>query len=190
MKTWLFNPFKFIAGTRALLLGLGVMLITAIVCMLTKWHLDGVIDIHQGKEGSPSYLYFIEPAIDWLCLALPLYIFARSFSVSSVRFIDIAGTSALARYPMLFAVLVSMLMPHHSGDTQNFLNSLLSDPNLIMRLVLLSLLIIPLTVWTVALMYNAYSLSANLKGPKAAWSFIGSFLIAEILSKVILSQII
>jgi len=189
MKTWLFNPFKFIAGTRALILGLGAMLITAVACMLTKWHLDGVIDIHQGKEG-PSYMYFIEPVIDWLCLVLPLYIFGRSFSVSSVRFIDVAGTGALARYPMFFAVLVSTLMPHYSGNSQNFLNSILSDPDLVMRLILLSLLIIPLTVWTVALMYNAYSLSANLKGPKAAWSFIASILIAEILSKVIIFVII
>jgi len=190
MKTWLFNPFKFIAGTRALLLGLGIMLITAIICMLTRWHLDGVIDIHQGKDGAPSYIYFIEPVIDWLCLVLPLYIFGQSFSISSIRFIDVAGTSALARYPMLFAVLVSTLMPHHNNDTKDFLNSLLSDPNLIMKLVLLSLLLIPLTVWTVALMYNAYSISANLKGPKAAWSFVASFLIAEILSKVILWLII
>ena len=186
MKTWLFNPFKFIAGTRALIFGLVAMLITAVVCMLTKWHLDGVIDIRQGKEGTSSYLYFIEPVIDWLCLVLPLYIFGSSFSVSSIRFIDVAGTSALARYPMLFAVLAITLMPHHTGDPQSFLNSLLSDPNLIIRLVLLSLLLIPLTVWTVTLMYNAYSVSANLKGPKAAWSFVGSFLIAEILSKVIL----
>jgi len=50
----------------------------------------------------------------------------------------------------------------------------------------LSILMIPIIVWTVALMYNAYSVSANLNGPKAVWSFIASFVIGEILSKVII----
>ena len=189
MKTWLFNPFKFIAGNKALIIGLEAMLITAVVCFLEKCHLDGVIDVHLGKE-TPPYLYFAEPLIDWLCLVLPLYIFGRFFSVSSIRFIDVAGTSALARYPMFFVVLASILFPRHITDPQSFVHALQNDPGLMMRIVIMSLLIVPFIVWTVALMYNAYSISTNLKGSKAIWSFIGSFIIAEILSKVIIYLLI
>jgi hypothetical protein len=37
----------------------------------------------------------------------------------------------------------------------------------------------------IVLMYNAYSVSCNLKGTKAVVSFIGALLVAEILSKLI-----
>ncbi len=184
MKTWLFNPFKFIAGNKALLSGIVAMLVTAVLCLFTTTHLDGVIDLHRGRT-TVSYLYFIEPLIDWLCLVLPLFIFGRSFSSSSIRFIDVTGTSALARYPMFFAVLVSLLSPEHIDNPNSFLQ-MQTDPQLITRLIIMSLLLIPFVVWTVALMYNAYSISANLKGPKAVWSFIASLLIAEVMSKVCL----
>lgn len=189
MKTWLFNPFKFIAGYKALALGIGAMLITAILCLLTKEHLDGVLDIHVGRE-TPAYFYFIEPVIDWLCLVLPLYIFGRSFSASSIRLVDVAGTSALARYPMFFVALLTMLTPQNIGDPQKILNTLQANPGLMARLIIMGLLVIPFIVWTVALMYNAYSTSVNLKGPKAGWSFTASIIIAEILSKIIITSII
>lgn len=189
MKTRLFNPFKFIAGNKALALGMGAMFITAVVCLLTKTHLDGVIDAHKGLE-TPLYFYFIEPVIDWLSLVLPLYIFGRIFSASAIRFIDVAGTSALARYPMFFVVLLGLLYPQLPNDEQKLLNTIHTHPFAIIQLLLLALLIIPFLVWTVALMYNAYSLSTNLKGPKAVWCFIGSILIAEIVSKIIITYFI
>jgi hypothetical protein len=189
MKTWLFNPFKFIAGKKALMLGIGAMLITAIVCLVEKMHLDGVIDAHEGRE-TASYYYFIEPVIDWLCLALPLYIFGRIFSASSIRFVDVAGTSALARYPMFFVVLSGFFIPDLPHDEQKIISIIQNNPQVVAQLIVVALLAIPFMVWTVALMYNAYSTSVNLKGPKAAWSFIASFIIAEILSKVIIVKMI
>ena len=188
MKTWLFNPFKYIAGGKALLLGMGAVLVTAILSMALTVHLDGVIDLHLGRV-SPSYIYFIEPLIDWICLLIPLYIFGKSFSVSHVRLVDMAGTSALARYPMFFAVLVSMLSPQNIGDPNSFIQQLQTDPALIVHLVITGLFLIPFIVWTVALLYNAYAVSAHLKGPKATWSFIASLFIGEVLSKILLSYL-
>ena len=186
MKTWLFNPFKFIAGNKALWLGTGIMLITAVLCLFTHEHLDGIIDIHIGKE-VPSFVYFIEPFIDWLCLLLPLYIFGRSISTSSIRFIDIAGTSALSRYPVFFMAVLAIFSPRDVGPPDKLLTTLQNNPAMMTRLAIVGLLMLPFMVWTVALAYNAYSVSANLKGSKAVWSFVASMLIAEILSKIIIS---
>src|ERR1700677_4881392 len=146
MKTWLFNPFKFIAGNKALLLGMGTMLITAIVCFFEKAHLDGVIDMHEGLT-TPYYFYFIEPIIDWLCLVIPLYIFGRIFSASSIRFIDVAGTSALARYPIFFVVLIGLLVPDLPHDQKKFLDSIQNDPHVMLRLIGVAILTIPMIVW-------------------------------------------
>lgn len=190
MKTGLFNPFKYVAGNKALLLGMGAMLATALLCFFTHIHLDGVIDIHRGRQ-SASSIFFAEPFIDWLCLLLPFYIFGRNLSASSIRFIDVAGTLALARYPMFFATLVSMFIPSDMGGAPaQVITTLLNNPALMARLVIAGLLALPFIIWSVALMYNAYSVSANLKGGKAVWSFIASLVIAEIISKIIFLLII
>ncbi len=184
MKTWLFNPFKFIAGNKALLLGIGAMLISAILGYLGKVHQDGVIDVHKGRITAP-YLYIIEPFTDWICTVIPLYIFGRLASVSTIRFIDIAGTAALARYPAIFAVIINILfVPFINikglADIQNISSGTMAG------LVISGIAGLFIIIWIIALLYNAYSISANLKGSKAIWTFIASMLIAEIFSKVIL----
>jgi len=189
MKTWLFNPFKYLAGNKALWLGIVAIAITGMVCLAEKLHMDGVIDIHGPKE-TPTYFYFTEPVIDWLCLVIPLYIFGRILSVSAIRFIDVAGTGALARYPMFFVVLLTMLMPKQIYDPKYLMNAIQTNPALLAQVVMVAFLIIPFVVWTVALMYNAYSISTNLKGQKATWSFVVSILIAEVISKAIIAVLI
>jgi hypothetical protein len=189
MKTWLFNPFKFIAGYKALILGIAVILLTAVVCFFNKLHLDGVIDVH-GPHEAPFYVYLAEAVIDWLLLVIPLYLFGRGLSDSSIRFIDIAGTEVMARYPMFFVVLVSILTPNLPTDPEKVIHEVMSNPMLEARLLLLAFLALPFTVWAVVLMYNAYRVSTNLKGPKAVWSFVASIIIAEILSKIIITSII
>jgi hypothetical protein len=57
-------------------------------------------------------------------------------------------------------------------------------------LILVSIVGIITIVWMVALMYNAYSVSANLKGQKGILSFIAALLISEILSIVLLYYVL
>jgi hypothetical protein len=188
MKTWLFNPFKFIAGNKALLLGISAMIISAILSCIGKVHQDGIIDMHEGRM-TASYLYFVEPFIDWVCTFIPLYIFGRFTSDSSVRFIDIAGTAALARYPVIIAVIINMFfVPFINIKELSDIQSISSGT--MTELIISGAAVLFIIIWIVALLYNAYSTSANLKGPKAIWTFIASMLIAEVLSKVIIISLI
>ena len=45
------------------------------------------------------------------------------------------------------------------------------------------ILTVLMAVWMVALMYKAYCVSCNIKGPKAIATFIASLIGAEVLSK-------
>src|SRR6185437_4850607 len=189
MKTWLFNPFKFIAGNKALGIGIIAMFITALVCLFNIIHLNGIIDVHIGRQ-TAAWLYFTEPVIDWLSLVLPLYIFGRILSHSSIRLVDVAGTSALARYPMFFTVVFSVFVPISGDDPKKILDTIQSNTTLAVQLFVITIFIIPCVVWTVALMYNAYSISTNLKGPKAVLSFIASFVMAEIVSKTVIYELV
>lgn len=174
MKTFLFNPFRYVAGGKALLLGLAGMLVTTVPAYLGQTHFDGIIDAHCGLV-APFQFYLADQALAWACTVAPFYLAALIFSRSSVRLIDMAGTVALARWPYIFIALVNLLLPpvlpadlHRIG------------PGLVIN-VLLELLI---TVWMVALLYYAFAVSANLKSPRGTLVFIGALLSGEILAKL------
>jgi hypothetical protein len=84
LRTWLFNPFHFVAGGAALLAGLAVILGTGLVASLSRSHFDGVLDFHIGAEAR-LWLFVLEGPIDWLALAIPLWICGLLISKSLSR---------------------------------------------------------------------------------------------------------
>jgi len=185
MKKWLFNPFIYLAGARALAIGGVIMVISSVIVSTHNGHFDGALDVHFGAK--TNLLQAIcEPLISWSALVLALYVFGRLVSESSIRFIDIAGTIALARWPMLPISLLGLIpeptMPDPNKATLQDMMKIATSPDVIIS----ALLALPLLVWLIALHYNAYSVSTNLKGSKAVWSFIGGLVVAEIVSKLVL----
>ena len=185
MKKWLFNPFVYIAGAKALAIGGVIMVVSSVIVSTHNGHFDGAMDVHFGAK--TNLLQAIcEPLVSWLSLVLALYLFGRIASESAIRFIDVAGTTALARWPMLPISLLGLIpqpdMPEPNKMTLEAIMKIATSPGVIIE----GLLSLPLIVWFIALLYNAYSVSANLKGSKAVWSFIGGLVAAEIVSKVVL----
>jgi len=188
---WLFNPFRFVAGARALLLGLAVILISALLGSLSNTHFDGVLDVHTGQE-APLWLFLAEGLINWLCMAVVLIIFAYVVSRSSFRVIDIFGTQALARWPYLIAA-IALLPPGSQRYTQYLAwkfarigSEVSCESTDVIFFVLATIIALLTLIWMVALMYRAYSVSCNIKGARAVGTFIAGIIAAEILSKVIL----
>jgi len=184
----LFNPFMFVAGFKALLLGLAIILISAFIGSLSNTHFDGILDVHTGAE-SPLWFFFAEGVIDWLCIVVPLFFFGLIVSRSSFRIIDVLGTQALARWPYLIAALV--MLPDANRRIGVYIMSRLTqttspaaidyiDMSIFAFAMILTVL---MAVWMVALMYKAYCVSCNIKGPKAIATFIASLIGAEVLSK-------
>ena len=175
MKIWLFNPFKYIAGAKALVIGWVFMLVTACIAAFSLTHFDGVIDAHYGLL-TPFGWYVADQLAAWLPAVLVFYLAGLFFSRSAVRPIDIAGTLALARWPYIFIAVINLFLPpyvpkdiHHIG------------PGLILN----SLVTIPATVWMIVLLYRAFSTSTNLKGSRGTVIFILALVLAEVLSKFV-----
>lgn len=195
MRAILFNPFKRYAGSTALLAGLAVILLTSLVAWTGQIHLDGVIDLHLGSSITfPQALG--EGLLNFLSMSVICYLTALTMSGTRTRAIDIFGTQALARAPFLLACLVSVLAMDEKVIRYleyTYLNKgtavELSVPTVIL-FALASLVTLFCIVWMVLLMYRAYSVSANLKGAKAVISFIAALIIAEVLSKLLIHQII
>lgn len=191
MKKLLLNPFERFAGTEALLAGLAVMLLTALPAVYGGIHLDGVIDLHAGAAVTWKQA-LAEALTDWLVMVAVIYLSGRTVSRSAIRLIDVLGTQALARFPFLPAVGISVLLFNdrilayvkHTVSQQGDAVEISAAEWI--AFVCMALVIILCLVWTIVLMYRAYSVACNAKGTKGVVSFIVSLLLAEVISKLLL----
>lgn len=182
IKQVLFNPFRKIAGFKALILGIAIMTLSAVIAYFSHCHFDGIIDVHIWVEKSIA-LYFIEFLIDWGAVVILFYLAGKMLSHAHFRFLDIAGTAALARFPCFFVALIAFGIPEMKpADFQNLQTVPLKK---LIELIAAGLLTVVFIIWVIALLYQAFKISCNLKGRRAVWGFIVALLIAEILSEII-----
>ena len=176
MKNKLFNPFLYIAGGQALGLGLLAMAATAVIGYLNNSHFNGVLDFHKPEEllHASIYVSFAEQGIILLSSVLIFYIAGLIFSKSSIRLIDVAGTLTLARWPMIVAALLGFCM--HA--------SVAKKADVTHLGLVASLGVVLCVIWMVALMYNAFTVSCNLKSGKGIAVFVVSLFIAALASNL------
>jgi hypothetical protein len=113
-NSMLINPFQKIAGSKALLIGLILMVVMSIVGAFANIYYDGSLGYflaHNLKTGmKPNFwLLFYQNMIGTLTLASLFFITALFFRQKKIRFIDFFGTVALARYPMYLSVIYTAL---------------------------------------------------------------------------------
>jgi len=193
IRNWVFNPFQYIAGFRALLLGVLIIIVSSLAAWPGELHFDGVLDFHIAGS-FPVWVFFVEGFLDWICLAIPLYFFGLIISKSAVRIVDVFGTQALARGPYLIAAVV-MLPEANRRFAEAAVQMAGQGPALLQNInyadmaifIFASLVGLVMLVWMVALMYRAYAVSCNVKGPIAIITFIVSLIGAEIMAKAALA---
>jgi len=198
LKTWLFRPFDRIAGTRALGLGAVVIALTALLAASSGLINDGVLDLHFGPE-LPFWVLLAQGLINWASLSAFLLIAGLWLGRGPFRWIDLLGTQALARWPML-AATAYLSIPGLNLEIRELTDELLTrmptDPSKVMAssaylldalwLTLISLPSLICIVWMVWLMYHAYSISTGMKGMRAVFSFTGALVLASIASKLLI----
>jgi hypothetical protein len=177
MNPKLLNPFTRIAGTKSLVYGLLIILSTSLIGHYSHTHFPDILSVKLSPD-FPVWYFILQGLSNWLVISSLLYLAAKLFSKSSVRLIDIFGTQALARTPYLLAALmgfsntVEKLGKHllwtllQQGEPITISQFEIALAILLMGVTLL------LTVWLITLMFNAFKVSSNLKGPKLVLSFI------------------
>lgn len=208
LKTWLFNPFHYVAGGTALGIGLVVMMIASLVGAATNHHFDGVIDLHSGPP-APAWVFVAENLINWLVMGILAYLAGRLISRSRIRPLDVFGTQALARAPMAIT-LFCVLLPGFRRVTDQLAGQLMQGParfrsgasgGVLMSFaqvspldlagfVLAVILALLLLVWTVLLMYRAFAVACNVGGGKAIGLFTAAILLGEVLSKMAIGALL
>ncbi|HXS36020.1 MAG TPA: YIP1 family protein [Flavipsychrobacter sp.] len=178
MKKWLFNPFTFVAGFKSLVLGFIFMFATGIIAYYSNTHFDGIL--HMNSIGFYSiWLNISEQFLGWACAVLIFYITGLILSRSHIRFIDVAGTMALSRWPFIIVAFLGFM------DT----TPVRSIKDIHSTIIIKALVDLPFMVWVVVLMYNAFSVSCNVKKQKAIIGFIIALLAAHFLSYVVTHQV-
>ena len=186
--TLLFNPFVYIAGGKALGLGLAAILVASLLGSLSNTHFDGVLDTHMGAH-APLWFFLAEGLVDWLSLAVVLLAAGKLISRTAFRAVDVIGTQALARWPTLLVSLVTL-----PPGVQRFTNDLVQqflkpgqgghfNPADAVVFGIAVVVMIPALCWMIYLMYKAYSVSCNVKGAKGIGTFIAGLILAEAVSK-------
>jgi len=166
---WVYNPFERIAGWQALVIGVVIMALTAVAGKFSHVAFNGVLNVNPWATFDLS-TFFVIQAINFVVLSLTMWLAGVIFSKTKLRAIDVAGTMALSLSPMLLLAVIC------------FLPVVPASPYDIPRMIVFWLISLPFFIWIIALLYNAYSVSCNLKGTRAILSFIGALAVAEILS--------
>lgn len=183
--TALFNPFHYVAGLQALLLGLLIILAAGFIGADSQSHFDGILDFHTGKH-VPLALFLLEGIVDWLVFASLLYIAGILISKSRVRLLDVFGTQAMARFPSVI-MAVCAFPPAYQRQAARLAAANLSVAwGDAVCFAVAAFILFLMTIWMAILMYQAFAVSCNVRGGKAVGIFFGALILAEIAVKAIL----
>ncbi len=192
ISSYLFTPFKFVAGKESLFIGVAVLALLFVFGYWNNVHFDGVLDTHFGcltTQSSPA-IHALYQLIAWFSLVVVFFPMAKTFSQSSVRLIDMVGTLAVARFPLIILALwgfnpdIHICMENINPFDTEAVMAIVGDK--VGTLMISGLLSLVVAVWYIVVLYNAYSVSANLKGARAGWTFAAALILSEIISKIIL----
>ena len=180
---WIYNPFEFIAGWKAFGIGILILCVTTVIGYFGSMVFYGI----QAKA-VPHITWNMAFSLQFLGLAvtvLIMYITALIFA-KHVRFQDILGTITLAKYPLLFIAVISLVFGNtlSSVDINKFISQDFTIFD-IAPLLLFGIISIIFIVWNIALLYNAFRVSSNLKGVKCAVLFTAALFLSEIIILVL-----
>lgn len=173
----LYNPFTQIAGFKALFSGLIGLLNTTLFAYITGTHFNGLLNIDLAKD-SDYWVYLTENVSNWIFISFLMYLSGIILSRSKVRAIDILGTTLLSRIPLIIVPVIRTMPLFQSFAFQSW-----------ERLFLLGVYLISM-IWTIALLFNAYKISSNLKNERLVVSFVVSLVISEICTKIFIKLFI
>jgi len=190
---WVYNPFEKVAGWKAFGIGLIILCITTVIGYFGNMVFYG-ISIKTVSSVTWGSAFFLQ-ALGLVAIVIVMWITALLFA-KHTRFQDILGTVTLAKYPLLPAAIVLLLFSSRMTElTQKIMSvNIYEIMNVItisdyVFLLLFSIILLPILVWEIVLLFNAFRVSTNLKGVKCVLLFIAILFISEIITNVVISII-
>ena len=181
IKKLLFNPFEYIAGTKALIIGSFVILVGSALNYFANRPFTDIIDWGLLRT-------ILESVAGWILFSLLLFIIGLIFSKSKIRFVDVLGTQALARIPNFVVILVTFI-PIFKNFVKFLIWKTLGKGEAIEMTTLgivfslfIYIIVFAALIWSLVLMFNAFKVSTNLKGEKSVWLFVAAIIFSIVVS--------
>ncbi|MDR1181010.1 MAG: hypothetical protein LBL13_03395 [Bacteroidales bacterium] len=184
---WIYNPFEYVAGWKAF--GIGVVLLA--IATITGYF-GNIVFYALEIKSVPDIPWGMAFSLQALGLGVTvgiMYSTALLFT-KHTRFQDIMGTVTLAKYPLLLIALLSLVFGKEmaSIDVSKIINHELDFSGYAL-LSAFAITAIVVLVWEIALLYNAFRVSTNLKGLKCVVLFMLAVLVSEIATLLLKSVI-
>ena len=161
---WLFNPYRRIAGGQALAIGLIAIVASGLAAAAAGVHFDGLIDFHPGYRVS-FWVPIVEGLVNWSTITVLLVLVSFLVAPRTVRVVDIAGTQALARWPLLLAALACMPAAVRRGNEASVAAVVEGRMVMLPAVSLVAGLFAgACAIWMVWLMWKAFAVSCNQRG--------------------------
>ena len=182
----LFNPFRYIAGAKALIFGLVFIVASTLLLYSGGFIQDSYIHIGMAEA---SFLEVLgAQTIWWIVPAALLYLCGLLLSKSKIRIIDILGTTAFAQL-ILLLMIAPMLLPAVKENSLDMVAALQSgtmpDMAAFTPLMLYGIWSIFFCVIFYIWNYNAFAVSCNVSGWKAIVAFIAVQVVVTIVGTLI-----
>ena len=187
---WLFNPFVRIGGEQALAFGSSIIVVGGLVAGAADVHFDGLLDFHPGYSVS-FWVPVVEGLVNWSVISVLLALVALLVAPRTVRLIDVVGTQALARVPLLPAALACLPAPVRDGNAE--LASAAADgriATLTTATLVAGLLASACVIWMVWLMWKAFAVSCNQRGVRGVAIFMAAVIAGEVATKFLLIRVL
>ena len=187
---WLLDPFIRIDGTRALLIGLSVIVASGPAAVLGGLHFDGLPDFTP-TYGAPLWVPVRDGLVTWLVFSLLIGLAARVIAPRPVRFVDIAGPQALARFPLLVAALLCALPAMRRANAEMLATvaeggSIVPPP--VWAFFVATFVGFFCGIWMLWLMWKGFSVACKLRGGRAVAVFAAIFVAAQAVSGLLLAR--
>lgn len=186
----LYNPFELYSERQLLIFGLVLTLIGSFLGYLFNGRFDGIIDFHLLES-----VIFLEVVLDnfFNAVLLTILLFINGKIINSkTRFVDVLNASLLARIPFYILPFFNFnnVMYDVSNRTYDIMVAgsfnAISTPDIIL-LMLFSFVAICTLIWFSLLLWNGFKVATNAKGIKNIILFIFTILVAEVVSKYIIT---
>ena len=182
----LFNPFRYIAGTKALVLGIVFIISSALLLYSNDMIQDSYI--HLGIADAALWQVMLVQFAWWIIPAILLYAGGLLLTKSHIRIIDILGTTAFSQLlliPMIAPLLLPAVKDGSLRIVENLLQGVSAATNDLLAVMLYgiwsTLLLILFYIWN----YHAFATSCNLKGWKPITFYIFIQIVITIVGSII-----
>lgn len=182
----LFNPFRYIAGAKALIFGLVFIVASTLLLYSGGFIQDSYIHIGMAEA---SFLEVLgAQTIWWIVPAALLYLCGLLLSKSKIRIIDILGTTAFAQLilllmiaPMLLPVVMNNMLESVASLQTGAVPDMAEFTPMIIYSIWSLIYLMLFYIWN----YNAFAVSCNVSGWKAIVAFIAVQVVVTIVGTII-----